>query len=166
MAHSQSTASDIANTALISDHAPEANGPLLLEVKIQSDAPHGVEIPRSWGLTITNLFDKPVAIDRWVAVERRTVNGWKQNSGTQAVASCRDFVYQYDSKSSIRLAAHSSLAVHPWNGFVCGGQCPQSCMQNVYSGPGILRYVVTLLPEGKKVSSLPFAVSRPQDATP
>lgn len=159
MAHSHGAASDIANTALIFDHAPEANGPLLLEVKIHSDMPHGIEIARSWGLTITNLTEQPLAIERWIAVERRTANGWKPNSGVQAVASCKEADY-HQGKSPIRLAAHSSLAVHPWNGFVCGGQCEANCLQNVFSGPGIIRFVVVLLPDGKRIASLPFAIPK------
>jgi hypothetical protein len=159
MARSESAASDIANTVLIFDHAPEANGPLLLEVKEHDEMPHGVTTARSYGVTITNLTDSTASIERWIAIERKTPKGWKQNNGIQAVATCKD--RRYNSKLPIRLASHSSLAVCPWNGFPCGGQCVDACQQNAYSGPGIFRIVVVLLPDGKGVSSLPFAVSRP-----
>lgn len=160
MAQSHGPASDIANTALIFDHAPEANGPLLLEVKIHSDMPHGIEIARSWSLTITNLTDTAVTIQRGIAIERRTSTGWKQDAGVQAVANCQDYVHEQNWKSPVHISAHSSLAVQPWNGFVCGGQCEANCLQNVFSGPGIVRFVVVLLPDGKRIASLPFAIPK------
>jgi hypothetical protein len=156
-AHSKSAASDLANTALLFDRTPDANGPLLLEVKGYSDVPH-FKTARSYGLTITNLTSGVVTVDRWIAIERMTPKGWKQNSGIQAVAACSDYVYEYNVKSPIRLAAHSSLAVRPWDGMVCGGQCLEACMQNVYSGPGIFRFVVVLPPGGKRIESLPFTL--------
>ncbi len=158
-ARSGSAASDVANAALIYDHAPEANGPLLLEWWEHDESPHGVTTARSYGVTVTNLTDNPVAIERRIAIERKTPKGWVQSTAIQAVASCRD--RRYTSKSPIHLAAHSSLAVHAWNGLLCGGQCEDACQQNVDSKPGILRFVVGLAPEGKRISSLPFALQKP-----
>jgi hypothetical protein len=155
MAHSEGAASDIANTALIFDHAPEANGPLLLEVKVHSDMPHGFETARSYGLTVTNLTDKPVAVERWIVIERRTPKGWIHDGGIQAVDNCAHY-NQNDWKAPrepVPVAAHSSLAVYPWNGFLCGGQCEQNCLQNAFSGPGIFRFVVVLLPDSKRIES-------------
>jgi hypothetical protein len=157
-AHSKSAASDLANTALLFDRAPDASGPLLMEVKGYSDVPHEFKTARSYGVTITNLTGGAVTIDRWIAIERKTPQGWKQNTGIQAVAACSDAVYEYNVKSPIHLVAHGSLAIYPWDGMLCGGQCPQACMQNVYSGPGIFRFVVVLLPDGKRIESLPFAL--------
>lgn len=158
IARSENPASDIANTALIFDHAPDANGPILLEVKERSDVPHEFKTAKSYGLTITDLTANPVAIERWIAVERRTPKGWIPNTGIEAVSSCKD--RRYNSKSPIPLAAHSSISVYPWDGFLCGGQCEESCMQNAFSGPGIFRFVVVLVPEGKRISSLPFAIPK------
>ena len=157
MAHSESAASDIANTALIFDHAPEAQGPLLLEVKERSDVPHEFKTAKSYSLTITNLADTAVTIQRGIGIERRTPNGWKQNAGIQAVASCTDYNH-YNWKSPTRLVAHSSLLIYPWDGFLCGGQCEEPCMQNAFSGPGIFRFVVVLIPGDKRIASLPFAI--------
>jgi len=159
MAHSKGAAADLANTALLLNHSPEANGPLLLEVKERSDMPHGFKTATSYGLTITNLTGSPVAIERGIVVERKTPKGWKQETAIRAVTTCKNYGYQRDWKAPIRLAAHSSLAVYPWDGFLCGGQCEEACMQNAFSGPGIFRFVVVLLPDGKKITSLPFAVS-------
>ena len=159
MAQSKGAAADLANTALIFDHAPEANGPLLLGVKELTGMPHEFKTTKSYGLTITNLTGSPVAIERGIAVERKTPKGWKQETAIRAVATCKNYSYQHNRKSSIRLAAHSSLTVYPWDGFLCGGQCEESCMQNAFSGPGIFQFVVTLLPDGKKIASLPFAIS-------
>lgn len=156
--HSKSAASDLANTALLFDRAPDASGPLLLEVKGYSDVPHEFKTDRSYGVTITNLTGGAVTIDRWIAIERMTPKGWKQNSGIQAVAACSDYVHEYNFKSPIRLAAHSSLAVRPWDGMVCGGQCPEACMQNANLSPGIFRFVVVLLPGANRIESLPFAL--------
>lgn len=159
MAHSKGAAADLANTALLFDHAPEASGPLLLEVKERSNMPHEFKTARSYGLTITNLTGSPAAIQRGIAVERKTPKGWKQETAIQAVATCVHYHQGYNWKSPIRLAARSSLAVYPWDGFLCGGQCEDACMQNGYSGPGIFRFVVVLLPDGKRIASLPFAIS-------
>jgi hypothetical protein len=159
MARSESPASDIANTALIFDHAPEANGPLLLEVKERRGAPHEFKTAISYGLTITNLTANPVAIEHSISVERRTPNGWKPDTGIQAVSTCKD--QRYNTRSLTSLAAHSSTSVYPWDGFVCGGQCEQPCMQNAFSGPGIFRFAVILASDGKRISSLPFAIPKP-----
>lgn len=158
MAHSQSAASDIANTALIYDHAAEANGPLLLDLWEHDEAPHGITTARSYGLTITDLTDSTVSIERSIAIERKTQKGWKQETAVEATARCRD--RRFNSKSPIHLASHSSLAIQAWNGLLCGGQCADACRQDVYLGPGIFRFVVALHPEGKR-ASLPFAVERP-----
>ncbi len=159
MAHSKGADADLANTALLFDHAPEANGPLLLEVKERRNMPHEFKTAKSYGLTITNLSGSPVAIQRGIAVERKTPKGWKQATAIRAVATCKNRGYQQNWKSPISLSAHSSLAVYPWDGFQCGGQCEESCMQNTFSGPGIFRFVVVLLPDGKRLASLPFAIS-------
>jgi hypothetical protein len=102
MAHSESAVSNIANAALIYDHSPEANGPLLLEVKEHDEMPHGVITARSYGVTITNLTGSVVTIERSIAIESKTPKGWKQNNGIQAVATCRD--RRYHSKLPIRFA--------------------------------------------------------------
>ena len=159
MARSAGAGADMANAALIYDHAPEANGPLLLEWWEHDESPHGVIAARSYGVTITNLTDKPVAIERLIAIERKTPKGWVQSTAIQAVANCRD--KRYDSKSPVQLAPHSSLAIRSWNGFLCGGQCPEACQQNVRSKPGTFRFVVGLVSDGRKISSLPFALQEP-----
>jgi hypothetical protein len=164
MAHSGGAASDIANTALIFDHDPEAQGPLLLEVKEHIDLPHKFKTEKSYGLTITNLTGNTVNNERGIAIERKTPEGWKQETAIQAVASCA----HYDQsngwkapKAPVALAPHSSFAVYSWDGFLCGGQCEDNCLANAYSGPGIFRFVVVLLPDGKRIASLPFAFSEP-----
>ena len=90
MARSESAASDIANTALIYDHAPEARGPLLLENWEHDEMPHGIVTARSYGVTITNLTDSTVPIERGLAIERKTQNGWRQSAMIQAVTACKD----------------------------------------------------------------------------
>ncbi|HXE05560.1 MAG TPA: hypothetical protein VN579_06200 [Bryobacteraceae bacterium] len=140
-----------------SAQAPEANGPLLLEVKHRTDVPHEFKTVSSYGLTITNLTGTALSIQRGIAIEIKTLGGWKPDTAIQAVATCSGY-HQLGWKPPIRLAAHSSLAVYPWDGFLCGGQCEDSCMQNAFAGPGIFRFVVVLLPDGKRISSLPFAI--------
>ncbi|HLY41966.1 MAG TPA: hypothetical protein VKR52_12185 [Terracidiphilus sp.] len=158
MAHSAGPASDIANTALIFDHAPEAIGPLLLEAKEYSDVPHEFKTTSSHGITITNVSNGSISIERGIAIEKKTPQGWTQQTDIQAVAACKD--RRYESKSPLRLAPHGSLAAYPWDGFQCGGQCEDACQQNAYLGPGIFRFVVAL-PDRKKIASLPFAISGP-----
>ncbi len=75
MARSESAGSEIANAALIYDHAPEARGPLLLEDWEHNESPHGVVTARSYGFTIINLTDSVVAIGREIAIERKTPKG-------------------------------------------------------------------------------------------
>lgn len=157
MAHSSSTAADLANTALLLDHAPETNGPLLLEVKERSDVPHEFKTRKSYGVTITNLSGSAVSIEHGILIERKTPKEWVQNGGIQAVDSCAHYQQGYDFKAPVPIAPHSSLAVYPWDGFMCGGQCEDNCLQNVIAGPGIYRFVVTLRPSGTAIASLPFA---------
>ena len=122
-------------------------------------SPFVTTAPRLGGVTITNLTDSTVPIERGLAIERKTQNGWRQSAMIQAVTACKD--RRYSLKTPISLAPHKSLAVHAWNGFLCGGQCEDACQQNVYSGPGIFRFVLVLPAEGRRVSSLPFAIERP-----
>jgi hypothetical protein len=161
MPHSRSAASEVGNKDLTFDHAPDANGPLLLDVKEHNDVPHVFKTAKSFGLTITNLTDTAVTIQRGIAIEGRTPKGWKKETGIQAVASCNEHGYQQNLKSPIRLSGHSSLAVYPWDGFLCGGQCEMACMQNTFAGPGIFRFVVVLIPDGKRILSNPFALQKP-----
>lgn len=134
-----------------------AEEPLRLEVTEHTDVHHEFTgIAKSYGVTITNLTDGAVTIERGILIEMKTPKGWSQEMGIQAVSSCTDFDGRYHWKAPIRLAAHSSLAVVPWDGFSCGGQCISSCQQNVQEGPGIFRFVVVIVPGGKRIASPPF----------
>jgi hypothetical protein len=155
-------ASDLANTALLLNHAPEANGPLLLEVTEHSDLPH--EFPglaKTYGVTITNMTHSAVSIEREILIERKAPKGWNPAGAIQALVNCSHYEQGYDFKSPASIAARSSLAVYPWNGQGCGGQCSEACLQNTLARPGIYRFVAVLLPEGTRIASPPFLVSGP-----
>lgn len=168
MAHSSSDASDLANTALLLNHAPEAIGPLLLEVKAHEVTEHSDlayefrKTTKSYGVTITNLSDRTVSIERGILIERKTPKGWIRDGAIQAVANCAHYDQSNGWKAPrapTAVAPHGSLAVYPWNGLMCGGQCEDkdNCLQNAFAPPGIFRFVVVLLPNSTMVASLPFA---------
>jgi hypothetical protein len=162
MAHSSSAAADLANTALLLNHASEANGPLLLEVKEYTDVPHEFNVRKSYGVTITNLSDRTVSIERGILIERKTPKGWIRNEAIEALDNCAHYDQRDNWKAPrapIPIAAHTSLAVYPWSGFMCGGQCEDNCAQNAFAPPGIYRFVVVLLPNSTTIASLPFAFS-------
>jgi hypothetical protein len=139
-----------------------AEEPLRLEVTEHTDVHHEFTgTAKSYGVTITNLTDHAVTIERGILIEGETRSGWVQQAGIQAVANCGDFDERYNWKAPIRLDAHSTLAVFPWDGFLCGGQCMASCLENGKAGPGTYRFAVVIVPGGRKIASPPFTIPRP-----
>lgn len=112
----------------------------------------------TYNLTITNLTDGPVTMERRISVERRTSSDWVHEMSIEAVAQCEGFDERGDRKSPVRLEAHADLEVVPWNGWLCGGQCSAACMQNVPVGPGTHRFVVVTVPDGRRITSPTFSI--------
>ena len=140
-----------------------ADEPLRLEVTEHTDVRHEFTgTAKSYGVTITNLTDSAVTIERGIWIEKKMSSGWVHQAGIQAVVNCGDFDSRYNWKAPIRLDAHSTLAVVPWDGFLCGGQCMASCLQNTKIGPGAYRFAVVIVPGGKEIASPPFTMTQPR----
>jgi len=132
---------------------------LRLEVTEHTDVRHEFTgTAKSYGVTITNLTDQTVTIERGILIEEKKPSGWVQQAGIQAVASCSDFDIRYNWKAPIRLDAHSTLAVFPWDGFLCGGQCLASCANNGKLGSGTYRFVAVIVPGGGKIAGPSFTL--------
>lgn len=132
---------------------------LRLEVTEHTDVRHEFSgTVKSYGVTITNLTDRAVTIERGILIEEKTVSGWVQQAGIQAAANCSDFDIGYNWKAPIRLDVHSILAVFPWDGFLCGGQCIASCLRNGHVRPGTYRFVAVIVPGSRKIASPPFEI--------
>jgi hypothetical protein len=89
-------------------------------------------------------------------VERKTPRGWNQAGAIQALANCTHYDQSYNWKAPTLIGARSSLAVYPWNGLTCGGQCSDACLQNVFVGPGTYRFVVVLVTDSTRIAGPPF----------
>lgn len=113
----------------------------------------------SYRLTIRNLTDGVVTIQRGIRVERETPRGWILTDFIQAIPNCTGYVQGYDRKALTSIVAHGVLAVLRWNGWQCGGQCPSACLQNAKAPPGIYRFAVVVVP-GSKITSPTFIISR------
>jgi hypothetical protein len=136
-----------------------ADIPLRMEVTVHTDVHHEFTgFAKSYGVTITNLTDSTATIERGILVEKKTSSGWINGGGIEALASCDDFDESYNWKAPISLAPHRTLAVFPWDGFMCGGQCIASCLQNGKQGPGTYRFVVVVVPGGERIASPPFTI--------
>jgi hypothetical protein len=114
---------------------------------------------KSYGVTITNLTESVVTIERGILIEHKIPRGWIQETAIQAVANCTEIDTKYQWKAPIHLEGHSSRAVIPWDGFLCAGQCSEPCRQNVRVH-GIYRFVVVIVPDGKRIASPPFTIPR------
>jgi hypothetical protein len=97
-------------------------------------------------------------IERGILMERRVSSRWVQGTAVQAVDRCENFDAHYPWKAPIRIDPHATLDVVPWDGFLCGGQCPAACMQNTKVTSGILRFVV-VFQGGKRILSPEFSIS-------
>ena len=115
----------------------------------------------SWGLKITNSDDQAIAIQRGILVEELVSSQWKQVAGIQAVDRCETFDYRYRRAAAISVAPHTMLDIVPWDGFLCGGQCTTSCLQNARAKPGIYRFAVVIVPTGNRIVSSPFTIPKP-----
>lgn len=137
--------------------------PLRLEVTEHTDVHHEFTgTAKSYGVTITNLTSHTVTIERGILIEKKTASGWVRDAGIQAVATCGDLDIEYHWRAPIRLKAHSTLAVFPWDGYQCGGQCISGCLKNGRVGPGVYRFVAVIVPGGKKIASPPFTMLQPR----
>jgi hypothetical protein len=114
----------------------------------------------SVGLTITNLSSRPVTIETRIRREYQTASGWTGTYDMEAVNKCQAYDPNFlDWKAQVRIDAHATLTVVPWDGWICGGQCPIACMQNVPAGTGTYRFVLVTVPDARRIISPTFSMS-------
>lgn len=114
---------------------------------------------KNYGLTIQNMSKQDVIIMGGITVLKKELTGWSPQLGSvQAVSKCEEFDENYRLEEPVTIPAFHALAVVPWDGFICGGQCPVSCLKNYRLGPGTFRFEVFLLPEHKSIYSPPFTI--------
>jgi hypothetical protein len=138
---------------------------LRLQVTVRPGTPDKVVVG-SAGLTITNLSSGPVTIERRIRREYQTASGWTGTYEMEAVSKCAAYHPNFlDWKAQAQIDAHATLTVVPWNGWICGGQCPTACMQNVPASPGTYRFVLMTVPDARRIISPTFSISRCGDGT-
>ena len=127
---------------------------LRLNVSERSDTRHMFPFH---GLTITNLSNDPITIERGIWTEYETPSGWVRGPSIEAVSKCEVIdPRNIDWKTPVRIDAHATFTVVSWDGWVCGGQCPTACMQNVPAMPGTYRFVLITVPDGRRIVSPTF----------
>jgi hypothetical protein len=128
---------------------------LRLQVTVRSDTLHSFSgMAESHGMIIINLSNGPITIERGIRVEYQTPSGWVHGTSIEAVSNCE--VSDPRSHAPVRIDAHATLAVVSWNGWACGGQCPTPCQQNAPAMPGTYRFVLTTVPDARRIISRPF----------
>ena len=108
-------------------------------------------------VTIDNRGGAMQWVARALTVERRVGARWLP------IVTSLDLIAACDPRfprrtAPVRLLPGQSVAVMPWTGFGCGGQCPATCRANVYQGEGPFRIVATLVPSGERVTSPIFSM--------
>ena len=107
------------------------------------------------GLLIVNDGTTAVAIQMAIAVQKQEIAGWVPIATEfKAVARCDP----PGSATTVEVAPATTLTVRPWRGFSCSGQCNFICRANVYYGPGMFRFVVTVVPGSSQIISTAFAL--------
>ena len=96
--------------------------PLFLSVTLHEDTYHTFP-SHTYGLLIANLMDYSVTIKLGILVERQTQSGWQLDRGIQAVSTCDRWEFMATENAPVRIEPHGTLAVVPWDGWYCKGQC-------------------------------------------
>ncbi len=130
--------------------------PLRLVVSVKVTAPHLGPV-NSYGLAIANQTDHSITIRKNILMQKQTSSGWNEQGAIEAIDSCDKFDYK-SSNAMVRLEAHGTMVVVPSDGWICGEQCPQPCMQNTPRMPGIYRFVVVTAPDGERIASPQFSI--------
>lgn len=106
-------------------------------------------------LDLVNRGTRPLLVERAITVQRRTAAGWVPiETEFNAVAICT----RRPGVEPVSIPASGTLAVQRWRGFTCGGQCQGTCRRNIYHGAGPFRFVVTMLPNRRQVTSASFTM--------
>jgi hypothetical protein len=114
---------------------------------------------KSYGLTIDNMAPREISIARGITILKKVPTGWSPQLGSiQAISKCDEFDLDYHLETPIRIPSRGTVSVVPWDGMMCAGQCPASCLKNYQLGPGTFRFEIVVLPEGTKLQSPPFTI--------
>ena len=99
--------------------------------------------PGAGRLTVVNLTGIPQRLRTAVIVEQRGPPGWAAVvTEMNLVAGCDPRGVASDTAACTVLGPQQSLAVPPWLGWSCNGQCQLHCRANIYWGGGPFRFAV------------------------
>lgn len=104
---------------------------------------HGTVIVRNLGSAGAFEVENPgppIALWSQVMLQRLENGIWRDDN--EAELSLAE-ICVWNARPSCQTLQHGGrLRPHPWNGLICGGQCPESCRANSFLGPGQFRFVV------------------------
>jgi hypothetical protein len=96
-----------------------------------------------------------ISLSRSVLVERSVAGEWAAaEANIRLIVSCNDL----STESPLVLQRGETFTALPWNGWSCGGQCPEPCRANIYLGPGNFRFVVHSADETRRFEGPPFSL--------
>lgn len=112
-----------------------------------------------YSLVIDNMSDRTIYIKRGISIWKKTPTGWSQQPGViQAISRCDQFDHQNRLEAPIQLPSFGTIAAVPWDGLICGGQCPTACTRNFPLGPGTFRFEIAVMPDGTKLQGPEFTM--------
>ncbi len=110
-----------------------------------------------WVSVVVENHGAPRTLSKSVQVEKQVDGVWSARGGEVQV----DLVERCGFSPSIAAAcidvgAGAKFTAAPWNGWACGGQCPDPCRMNDYMGPGTFRFVVESCDRKERFEGPPF----------
>lgn len=133
---------------------------LEMYVRERTELHHGSNTnAKLYSLVIDNMSDRTIEIKRGISIWKKTPTGWSRQPGViQAISKCDQFDHEYHLETPIQLPSFGTIAAVPWDGFICGGQCPTACTRNFPLGPGTFRFEIAVIPDGTKLQSPEFTM--------
>jgi hypothetical protein len=114
---------------------------------------------KSYSLMIENMSNRDISLKRGISIWKKVPSGWSLQSGSiQVIAKCDELDHDYHLEAPIHIPSSGTVTVVPWDGSMCGGQCPTSCLRNYPLGPGTFRFEVVVIPEDTKIQGPPFTI--------
>ena len=114
---------------------------------------------KSYSLMIENMSNRNISLKRGISIWKKVPSGWSLQSGSiQAIAKCDEFDHHDHLETPIHIPSFGRITLVPWDGSMCGGQCPTSCVKNYPLGPGTFRFEIVVSPEDIKIQSPPFTI--------
>lgn len=114
---------------------------------------------KSYSLMIDNMSNRDISIKRGISIWKKMPTGWSLQLGSlQAISKCDEFDHDYRLETPIHIPSFGTITAVPWNGFMCGGQCPTACMKDYPLGPGTFRFEIVVMPDATKLQSPAFTI--------